>query len=133
MATFQAQGWGEDGLVLTPIRELPESPFYPVPQNRTPGSCWERTWVFGGSLSLRNWSKSRQWSLGEGRTAASGRKRGHQNCCSGKDRDGKQISRKLPCHSADTHGGPVKSPMGDPEAAEARSLVSWRPQTDRRD
>lgn len=44
MVTFQAQGWGEGGLVLSPIRELArllsESPFYLVPQNRTLEGVW---------------------------------------------------------------------------------------------
>lgn len=33
-----------------------------------------------------------------------------------------QMCSKLPHHSADTHGGPAKCLMGDPEAAKSRAL-----------
>lgn len=87
----------------------------------SPGSCWERTWVFWGSLSLRNWPKSRRWPLGEG-TAAASRKHSHPTCLERGQRPKIQMCSKLPRHSADTHEGPTKCPMGDSEAAKATSL-----------
>lgn len=57
-----------------------------------------------------------------GRHSSSKQKTQPPNLLRERQRPKTQMCSKLPRHSADTHEGPTKCPMGDPEAAKAMSL-----------